>query len=428
MADLYLSMRGKWRLPVLNGIATAPLLAGDGEIFDHDGFDPGTGMWCARVPVLQVPNSPSWVEAKLALRLLRQVFRTFPFADSALLLNPVSGVLMVDTGSPPGLDETAMLAGLLTAVVRASIPLAPGLLVKAAPVSGAGTGKGLIVRAVCAIAHGIAPRAFTPGSERAEFEKRLAAELVEAAPALFLDNVNGVALRSDMLASVMTERPTRVRLLGRTQMVELNSNAFVAITGNGLSVSEDLARRFLSCELDAQTENPEDRPFAPGFLEDIKARRPELLAAALTIWRWGRQNPTRLDRGQPLGSFEIWADWVRDPLLSLGCADPVLKIAEAKANDPTRLRVIELFNCWWECHGDRPTAASDLDERVRAIADPQGRGRQWLASYLGRLDGTRLAGFILTAEKAGGRWSARTYALSRSCTPEAVTDSNGDEF
>ena len=77
-------------------------------------------------------------------------------------------------------------------------------------------------------------------------------------------------LRSDTLASVLTERPARVRPLGRTRMVPLNSTAFIAVTGNGLTVSEDLARRFIVCELDARCENPEQRGFESGFLNRIK--------------------------------------------------------------------------------------------------------------------------------------------------------------
>jgi hypothetical protein len=263
------------------------------------------------------------------------------------------------------------------------------------------------------VAYGVAPRAFTAGNERQELEKRLAAELVEAGPALFLDNVNSGALRSDLLASVMTERPARVRLLGKTMMVPLNSTAFVAVTGNGLVISEDLARRFLACDLDARIEDPESRPFSGGFLDEIKASRPALLTAALTIWRWGRQNAAGLTRGQPFGSFEEWAEWVRDPLLTLGCVDPVLRVAEAKASDPHRRHTADLFHAWHEAHEDRPIRASELAEGVRVIADPQGHSRQWLASYLDRLNGTRMAGFVLTAQRGVGRWSATTYALTR---------------
>jgi len=113
---------------------------------------------------------------------------------------------------------------------------------------------------------------------------------MEAQPIVFVDNANGRALRSETLASVLTERPARVRVLGRSHMVALNSTAFIAVTGNGLTVTEDLARRFILCELNARCEDPESRPFASGFLIDIERRRAELLAAVLTIWRWGRQN------------------------------------------------------------------------------------------------------------------------------------------
>jgi hypothetical protein len=189
----------------------------------------------------------------------------------------------------------------------ASLWLAPGMLVTAPAVSGAGSGKGLLVRAICTITFGIRPRAFTTGSERQELDKRLAAELIEAQPALFLDNANEIALRSDSLASVLTERPARVRLLGQTRMVPLNSTALIAVTGNGLTVTEDLARRFISCQLDARCEDPELRPFPAGFLDQVEQRRADLLAAALTIWRWGRQNATALARAKPLAAAMLGA-------------------------------------------------------------------------------------------------------------------------
>jgi hypothetical protein len=287
------------------------------------------------------------------------------------------------------------------------------MLVTAPAVSGAGSGKGLLVRAICTIAFGIRPRAFTAGSERQELDKRLAAELIEAQPTLFLDNANGIALRSDTLASVLTERPARVRLLGQTRMVPLNSTAFVAVTGNGLTVTEDLARRFIPCELDARCEDPELRPFPAGFLENIERRRPELLAAVLTIWRWGRQNASGLTRGKPLGSFETWTEWCRDPFVALGCRDPVERIESLKANDPRRQRIAELFRTWWEQHGASPMKANDLAEAVKTIADPQGRGRQYLATFLTQLAGTHAAGFVLNRQEPAGKWTAATYALTK---------------
>jgi putative DNA primase/helicase len=197
VARMYLDM-GEWSLPPLAGITTAPVLAADGSIRDIEGYDPETGLWCCRVPKLVVPERPSFEDAKIALRRLRATFKTFPFADAIRRQDPDLKVDVVDLAERPGRDESAFLVALLTAVCRPSLRLAPGFLIEApALLSGAGTGKGLLVRAICAIAFGIRPRAFTAGHDRQELEKRIAADLVQAAPALFLDNVNGAVLRSD---------------------------------------------------------------------------------------------------------------------------------------------------------------------------------------------------------------------------------------
>jgi hypothetical protein len=416
VAGMYLNMAGEWKLPPLAGISPAPLLSEDGSVRVADGYDPETALWCCHVPMLTLPLRPSRIDAEAAIRRLREAFRTFPFGD-AQRRRASHGLEVVDLLEPPGRDESAFLLALMTAVCRPSLWLAPGMLFTAPAVSGAGSGKGLLVRAICAIAFDIRPRAFTTGGNRHELDKRLAAELIEAQPALFLDNANGVTLRSDTLASVLTERPARVRVLGETRMVPLNSAAFVAVTGNGLTVTEDLARRFILCELDARCEDPELRPFAAGFLEDIQRRRSELLTAVLTIWRWGRQTTQGLTRGKSLGSFEKWAEWCRDPLVALGCRDPVERIQEIKANDPRRQRIGELFRAWREHHGGAPIKVNDLAEPVKAIADPQGRGRQYLATFISGLGGTRAAGFVLVRQESAGKWTGATYALVEAVDP-----------
>jgi len=414
---MYLEMDGEWGLPPLAGICTAPLLTSEGCVRAAEGYDRAASVWCASVPALQIPEHPARAEAEAALRLLRETFRTFPFADAARRIDSKLGVGVVDLDQAPGLDESSFLVGLLTAVCRPSLWLAPGFLVRAPEISGAGTGKGLLVRSICATAFGVRPRAFTKGGDRQELDKRLAADLIEAAPILFLDNVNGTMLRSDILASVLTERPASIRPLGRTQMVALNSTAFIAVTGNGVTISEDLARRFIVCELDAGCEDPEQRPFESGFLERIECHRAEFLGAALTIWRWGRQNAADFEPGRPLGSYESWTEWCRDPLFALGCRDAVERIDGVKADDPQRRRIVELFETWDAHHEERPIKAADLAEPARALVDPQGRGRQHIAARLTQLAGTCAGGFILTRQDPVGKWGASTYALRRTASP-----------
>src|SRR5262245_54470691 len=98
-------------------------------------------------------------------------------------------------------------------------------------------------------------------------------------------------------------------------MMPLNASVLVIVTGNGLRISEDLARRFIAVELDPRTENPEARRFTTDILREITLNRNKLLAAALTVWRWGRLQAD-LPAGLPLGSFEQWCSWVRDPLVA----------------------------------------------------------------------------------------------------------------
>ncbi len=148
-------------------------------------------------------------------KLIRRTFRTFCFADAETVFDPAEGVPVVDISQPPGRDESGFLAALLTAVCRPSLPLAPGVLFRAAPISGAGTGKGLLARCISLIAFGREPHAVTSGAKAEELEKRIAAELMQGNPVLFLDNLNNTAFRSNLLASAITERPSRVRLLGQ---------------------------------------------------------------------------------------------------------------------------------------------------------------------------------------------------------------------
>jgi hypothetical protein len=137
------------------------------------------------------------------------------------------------------------------------------------------------------------------------------------------------------------------------------------------------------------------------------------LTAALTIWRWGRQNASALTRGKPLGSFETCAEWCRDPLLTLGARDPVERIEALKANDPQRQRIADLFNAWYQHHQSTPITANELNQSVKDVADPQQRGRQYLATYLSKLANTRAGGFVLTRQGPVGKWGAATYALTK---------------
>ena len=410
LATMYLSGNYHLTLSPLKAIISSPLLSPEGSINCADGYHPETGFYLTGVPDVgrMVPMTPMLKEAHDALRLLREAFKTFAFADAETIID-VNGIKVVDVSLPPKADESACLVGLLTACVRPNLNLAPALLVSAAETSGAGSGKGKMVRCICAIAFRSQPSAITSGSNGDELEKRITSKLMGHPSCLLLDNMNGLTLKSDLLASVLTENPAETRILGQSRTVNLSSSAFIAATGNGLIVSEDLARRFIEVRFDAKVEDPESREFKGDIVKEITERRMELLAACLTIWRWGLQSSP--PKGKALGGFEQWCSLVRDPLLALGCVDPVLRISEAKQNDPHRIRKAEIFQAWWKAHRSQPVTVSGISEPVRGLLDPQGRGRQYLAKAVSALEGTRIAGFVMTKQRPNGKWGAATYAL-----------------
>lgn len=161
LAKMYLEWRGEWRLAPLNGIASAPLLDDNGSIGRSEGYDVGSGMWCENVPDLQglVPARPTENEASAALHQIRETFKTFCFADA--ITKDENGAEVVDTNLLPGRDESAFLVALLTAVCRPSLHLAPGVLLRAAPMSGAGARKGLLLAASASLLTG-ASRTLSP--------------------------------------------------------------------------------------------------------------------------------------------------------------------------------------------------------------------------------------------------------------------------
>ncbi len=409
VAALYLDLHD-WQVPPIAGIATSPLLHDDGSIVAKQGYDKATQTYCDCRTVVEVAACPTLEEARAALQMLRKTFATFPFADAVMVQR--GPLKYIDLNQPARLHESTFLAGLLTGVCRPSLWFSPALLFDAPSINGSGSGKGKLAWAVSHIAFGFSPRKSGKGHEMAEFDKRLVGKLIGCDPVVFFDNINGTALRSDTLASVITERPAEVRVLGTSTMQEVNSSALIILTGNGLNVSEDLARRILKVRLDAQMEDPEARPFPPGFENEIEKRRNELLAACLTIWRWGRQNRNQLVTGLPAGGFETWAEWVRDPLLTLGCADAVAGMRAAKQRDPLRQKIAELFSVWWNCHKADAVKGSELHKDVTNLIDPQNKGRQFIATELEKLDGTMSGGLVLSRHKGSGMRSVATYQLT----------------
>src|SRR5262249_33806051 len=99
------------------------------------------------------------------------------------------------------------------------------------------------------------------------------------------------------------------RLLGRTEMITMPQQSTWIATGNNIVVGGDMSRRCYSIRLDSQTERPwMGRTFRlPDLIGWVKAHRPELLWALLTLARaWYSAGCPSADSPK-LGTYEEWS-------------------------------------------------------------------------------------------------------------------------
>lgn len=301
--------QGDWpNLRRLSAIARAPFVRADGSICESQGYDASSYVYYApNASFPPVPDNPTRDNAERASDILLEPFREFPF----------------DTEE----GRSAFMANILTEAVRAALDTSPAFCFTA-PI--AGTGKTLLSEMPSRIVHGCGPslRPWAEGSE--EQRKSLFSSLLAGDRTIAYDNIpNGSKIRSPVLCAFLTADVYSDRKLGVSEMPALPNRSVVFLTGNNITPTGDLARRSIVIRLDANSERIRERKFRIADLRNhVATNRPTLLVAALTIIRAyivaGRPGGTT-----PLPSFERWSQLVRDPLLWLGKADPVLtQIAE----------------------------------------------------------------------------------------------------
>ena len=402
---------GAAALKPLRGVSASPKLSEDGSIDCSRGYDERLGVFFEGVEgVLErVPPNPAEQDAKDALRRIRWAFRPLPYSDAVTILNE-KGIRIVDVDQPARLDESVFLTQLLGAVIRASIKHCPGLMIKSARNSGSGTGKGLAARCLIVVSLRRKPGSYPKNdSTQNELDKTLVTALRDAPSFLFLDNYNDIQLSSSILEGVLTE-DSKARMLGVSQAADLSAAVFVVITGNGVSIKGDTARRIVESFFDAQVEKPAERDFGGWDLQaDVTRDRDAILADLLTIWRWGRQN--KIKPGISVGTFEEWGRWARDPLVALGCMDAAMTMRRNMENDPGRETEISVFRTWWARHKGEKLVGSDLDDEVLAAIGPKCT-RKNAPYYLAARLANALAVLFFTASLASTPIPLRSTGLS----------------
>lgn len=313
--DYLTQLRGRYGARPLRGIVRVPRIDAGGKIHFPLGYDAPTGLFHDRTLTFDLSTNPSLDVARSAVEgVLLFPFSKYQFDD------PVAG-------------RALLLAAIFTAIERPFLPVAPMFVVRS---SMPGTGKGLIVRGLVRLAFDTAPVVITWGGSSEEFEKRLAALLLQTPAVLSIDNANGMQIKGDLLESIITEGCADIRPLGYSKIVRVRNRSFVTLTGNNPIITGDTARRILTIDILPRSADPErDRyPFNPA--EIIQRRRADFLMAAFMAMQAFRLAGMPRQGLPAVGSFDEWSRRVRDLVYWLTSYDVSEAFLRNKAEDPRR--------------------------------------------------------------------------------------------
>ena len=360
----------------LVGVASAPFFRPDGSLVDEPGYDTATGIHYAPSPDLHVTlsNNLGRDDAREAAIRLLDVVAEFPFASLA--------------------DQTVWLAALLSAVTHSAYGHLSGAPLFIFDGSMRGSGKSLLADAVGLIATGQRMPRSPYITDDNEMRKRILACCLAGDRVALIDNVpSGRAIGGAALDMVLTATTVRDRILGASQMVSVPHRSVWFATGNNISATGDTARRALKLRLEPNTASPESRSFQRSDLRGwIRKHRAALLHDALTIVAAYHQSGTPLQRKlPPLGSFEDWSKWVREPLVWLDLGDPAARLeSRLTDSDPRAAAELELTRAWMELDpAEKGLTTSELCQR---LAETRGRADcpiERIRAALGELVPTR---------------------------------------
>ena len=301
---------GRWtRIRPIAGVVEAPIFRPDGTIAQAPGYDPATGyLYRPAGEFPPVPEHPTQEDARLAMMSLRHVFCDFPYVSEAASYVPVAALLTI----------------LARAAIRGCVP------VFAFEASRTRSGKTKQGDAVHLIATGrLGAHSPFPHDDVEQIKAMLSIAL-SASPVAFFDNVKG-QFGGAALENAVTAGELKQRILGASEDVTVSWIATVIVTGNNMTMTEDMLGRTLLCRIEPKEEDPRKRTDFehPDLLDWVASERPRLLVAALTILRAYAAHGFPDARTGTLQSFNAWSRVVPPAIVFAGGPN----VLEAVADD-----------------------------------------------------------------------------------------------
>ncbi len=397
--------------PHVSGLVSHPIIARCGRVVSEEGVDKETGLlldyggtefrYCG--PETKVPKDN-------ADYVIRTLFSEFCFYQNR---------------DDDRLNEHLALVMLLTALQRKCLDKAPGFLITA---NVQGSGKTTLAQIIHVVLTGHDLTVSTLSDNQAEAEKGMLSTLMQSPEMVCFDNIKDATEVDDpTLAKTLTSSRYSGRLLGGNQEISVPTNTMFVLTGNNLSLSNDLIRRFLSIKLSVDRERPEERIFKhKDVLQYCLKSRVSVINACLEIVHGYFEAGCPLNDERYKGSgFQQWDEMVRFPVLWATGIDVLDSMTRNREESIEFRSMVEAVSCLRETFGSKTFTAANvlsllsdevldevgehLKECLEALSMTALKSSQGLSGVLKRLDGRHLGGLMLRYQpgrnKKGGRYA-----------------------
>jgi putative DNA primase/helicase len=237
-----------------------------------------------------------------------------------------------------------------------------------------GTGKSYVLDVASTVITGRPQPVLGFGRDNKEFEKRIAACIIEGDTIISIDNVTR-PLGGEALNRVTSQPIVTVRILGRTERVKVEFRGLFSANGNNIAIEGDMTRRTLLGRLDTGMERPEEREFADDPVKLVLADRGKYLAAALVIVR-AYIAAGMSGRLKPLAGYQEWSDCVRSALVWLGAGDPCATMRIVREQDRVLGTLTTVLACWHAAFGEeKRTAKRAIEQASKVVLPPDKPGK-----------------------------------------------------
>jgi hypothetical protein len=322
------------RLLPLSGVVRQPYYReSDGELIAQAGYDKTAqrfGVFDAKQ--FGIPD-PTPDAARAALASLEELLTEFHFVAAY--------------------DKAAALSAIFTAVVRPSLPHAPGFHVRA-PVFG--SGKTYLCELIGAFAGpgGNAKVSYPTTSEEAT---KVILSLLLTSPAVIeFDDMDTDWIPHGTIKRMLTAEQITDRILGVSKTATVSTRTLFLGSGNNVGPIRDLLRRVLTIHIDPRCATPATMTYKGFPVDRVRQHRGVYVAAVLTIIQaWRKAGKPRAAADSIVTYGGAWSDYCRYPLMWLGQPDPATALLNQVRHDPDGEALSGLITEWRAVFGSSAT-------------------------------------------------------------------------